>query len=118
MPRYRDMHDLSGMDFGLDPSSASGYVKKRSMGKNENQLGEDKVNMMVLGEMAREGMMNAENGPGDIGLPREEQANLMGETEREGMSDDMGPVAGEKGTVPEKGRIDKRLLALIAKRAR
>jgi len=118
MPAYRDMHDLSGMDFGGNPSSPSKFVRKRSKGKDEGQIDENKLNQMVLGQMAVEGLQNAENGPGDvsIGLPASEQANLIGDTERTGESDQVGPVAGMKGTVPEKKRIDNRLLKLIASR--
>jgi len=110
----REKHDLSGINFGINPSGPSGYVRKRAAGRNENQLNEEKLKRMALGEIAMGGLDQGGEKIGD--LPKDEMGNLGDQSVSMGEEDQIGPVAGMKGTVPEKSKIRERILSAIAKR--
>lgn len=115
MPAYKENHNLSGLNFGINPASPSGYVRKRTAGRNEGQLNEEKVKRMALGDIAMNGADMA--GGAKLGnLPKSEMGNLGDQTIAAGESDQIGPVAGMKGTVPEKNKIRQRILSLVAPR--
>ena len=116
MPAYKENHNLSGLNFGVNPASPSGYVRKRMSGRDEGQIDEAYLKRMALGDIAMNGI---DQGGSKIGnLPKDEMGNLGDQSVTKGKEDEIGPVAGMKGTVPEKSKIRQRILSAIAPRYR
>lgn len=109
-----ESHDLGGLDFGVNPSSPSAFVRKRARGFDEGQINEEALKRKALGEIAMGGG-TTQAGRGIGNLPPGEMGNLIGSPERSGTEIPKTAITGNGNIVPESNDT-KRLLRMIAMR--